>query len=82
MKLDAKALGLTSGIFCGGGWVLLMLLSLWMEGAKSWTMLMGPMHPGFSYGVGGAIWMAVLHFIIGGVLGWLFAMVYNTLAKK
>ncbi|MDO8617417.1 MAG: hypothetical protein Q7N87_00775 [Candidatus Uhrbacteria bacterium] len=79
--LKEKALGLTVGIFCGVWWLVLMMYSLSSGYGKELIMLVGPMHPGFSYSAGGAIWMAILHFIVGYILGHLFAWVYNRFAK-
>lgn len=79
--LNPKAFGLTVGIFSGVWWLALMMYSLSSGYGKDFVMLMGPMHPGFSYSAGGALWMAVLHFILGYILGHVFAWLYNKFAK-
>lgn len=81
MQLNPKAFALTLGIFAGSFWLLAMGLSLATGiGAQTITAL-GNLHPGFSYSWGGLLWMVILHFIGGTVLGWLFARLYNALAK-
>ncbi|MSR85412.1 hypothetical protein EXS71_03200 [Candidatus Uhrbacteria bacterium] len=76
-----KALGLTTGIFCGAWWFVWMLMAMNGGYGKEMLMLVGPMHPGFSLSFGGAIWMGVLHLVVGFVLGYVFAWLYNKLAK-
>lgn len=79
--LKSKALGLTLGIFlavCAGGMMVISLLTGW---GKEMLETFGPYHPWFQYTWLGALWMAVLHFVVGFVDGWLFAWVYNKLAK-
>ncbi len=76
-----KALGLTLGLFWGVGALVFMSLSLMTGYGSNLLMQFGPLHPGYSYTYGGAIWMAVLHFIVGYVVGNIFALVYNRFGK-
>lgn len=81
MKLSKKAFGISLGFTCGAAVFVFMLVSLWTSYAQDLLMLVGPLHPGFSYSYTGAIWMAVLHFIMGYIFGWIIAWVYNRVAK-
>lgn len=79
--LKPKALGLTLGIFaavCSGGMMAISLLTGWWKDAFE---LFGPFHPWYQYTWLGALWMTVLHFVDGLIVGWLFALVYNQFAK-
>ena len=76
-----KALGLTLGAFWGVWALAFLVLSLMTGYGSSVLMLVGPLHPGFSYTYGGAIWMGVLHFIVGYIVGHVFALVYNRFSK-
>lgn len=81
MNLKPIALGLTAGIFCGVFCIIFMLVSIWTGYAKDMLLQFGPLHPWFSYSYWGALWMGVLHFIVVGVIAYLFALVYNKLAQ-
>lgn len=81
MHLNARSLGLTAGIFAGAGWFLVMVFSLATRYADDLLMKIGGYHPGFSYNLGGAVWMGILHFIALYIVGYLFATVYNKLTK-
>ena len=79
--MNAKALGLTFGLFvgvCHFGWMIISLLTGY---AKDIIIQFGSLHPGFSYTYGGALWMGILHFIMGFIVAYLFALVYNKLSK-
>lgn len=81
MKLNAKAFGLTLGIFIGGLWLLLMGLALTTGFLSQTVMTLGNLHPYFSYSWMGLVQITVMHFISGTLLGWLFAKLYNHLSK-
>lgn len=80
MTLNAKALGLTTGVFAGIIWLVLLSLSVGTGYAKDMIMLMGSVHPGFAYSYAGAVWLGILHLITGFILGYLFAWMYNKLS--
>ena len=79
--LKAKAFGFATGIFAGVWWFVFMLISLSVGYGKDLIMMMGTLHPGFSYSYGGALWMGILHLIIGYILGYVFGWLYNQFAK-
>lgn len=81
MQLNKKALGLTMGIFIGLSWLIAMLVSLATGYMKEIIIIIGSLHPFFSYSLLGAAWMAVFHLIVGFMGGWIFAWVYNKLSK-
>ncbi len=81
MQLHSKALGLTVGIFAGGFWFLAMSLSLLTGMGARTVMTIGSFHPFFSYSWIGMLWMPAIHLVGGFLLGWLFAKLYNALAK-
>lgn len=79
MNLSPKGLGLTAGIFCGIFHLGFIAISVATGFAKDLIMLVGSMHPWFSYTYLGAIWMGVFHFVVVGLVAALFAWVYNKL---
>lgn len=80
-ELNKKALGLTAGIFSGGWWFLAMTFSL-LTGVGETTMTtLGGFHPFFSYSWTGMVIIVVEHLIGGFLVGWVFAWLYNRLAK-
>jgi hypothetical protein len=80
--LKPTAFGVTLGFFgfiiCGG----FMVASILTGFGKPLLDLLGPLHPWYSFSYIGALWMAVFHFIALYILGGLFVVVYNGLAKK
>ena len=81
MQLKPKALGLTIGLLSGAWWLVMMAISLTTGFGARTLSTFGSYHPWFSYSWGGALWMAVLHLIVGFVSGWIFASLYNKLAE-
>ena len=79
MKLNPKALGLTLGIFMGAAALLLMAVSLLTGYQREVITIIGSLHPYFYYTYLGTLWMGVLHFACGFVVGWLFGKLYNKL---
>ena len=80
MKLNPKALGLTLGFLAGGAWLVLMAVSLSTGVLDQTIQTIGGLHPGFSYTLGGAVWMVVMHLVAGFVWGWVIATAYNKLS--
>lgn len=81
MQLNPKKFGLALGIFGGVFWLLAMGFSLTTGIGAQTIMILGSFHPGFSYSWGGLLWMVILHFLAGTVLGWVFVKLYNALVK-
>ncbi|MDO8557006.1 MAG: hypothetical protein Q7R98_00895 [Candidatus Jorgensenbacteria bacterium] len=81
MHLNKKALGLAVGVLAGAVWFIMIAGALLFGWMKSAVMLLGPLHPGFAYSWGGAVWMAVLHLVVGYVLGYVLAWLYNKSVK-
>lgn len=81
MQLNSRALGLTLGLLSGGAWLLVMALSLTTGVLDQTIRSVGRLHPGFSYTLGGAFWMAAMHLVGGFVIGWAVATIYNKLAS-
>lgn len=80
--LKPKALGLTLGTFWGVGAAVMMLVALTTGFGKAFiSEVVGPLHPGFTFTYLGVLWMTVMHFIVGVVVGSLFAWLYNQFAK-
>ena len=82
MSLNPKALGMALGALQGLVWFALMTLSLLSGiGIRTLTTI-GSFHPFFSYSWGGMIVAVIEHLIIGYVLGWLLAKLYNNFLKQ
>lgn len=81
MKLDPKAFGLTIAIISSLFWLILMTVSLLTGFLQTTVIGIGTLHPFFVYSWTGLIYMVVQHFICGFIGGWLFALLYNKLAK-
>jgi fructose-specific phosphotransferase system IIC component len=82
MQLNKKAFGFTFGLLAGIFWLIIMLVSLITDYLREIIILIGSLHPLFSYSLLGALWMGIFHFICGFIIGWLFAWIYNKLAKN
>lgn len=80
MKLNLKAFSLTVGLFAGAAWLVALVVSIFNTDIRTLVMLIGGLHPWFSYSLLGGLWIVVLHFICGFIIGWLFAWVYNKLS--
>ena len=76
-----KAFGISLGLLWGVWALVFMVLSLTTGYGSNVLMLVGPLHPGFAYSYLGALWMGILHFIIGYIIGHVFALVYNRFGK-
>jgi hypothetical protein len=82
MKLNVKALALTSGILCGGG---LFLLTWWIiitGGATGETTLIGRVYLGYTISPLGSVIGLIWAFVDGLVGGAIFAWLYNLLAPS
>ena len=82
MKLNAKALGLTVGLFGGIFWLAAMAISLSTGFGKETLTTWGSWHPYFTYSWAGMIVIVVEHFIAGFISGGIFAWLYNKLSSK
>jgi hypothetical protein len=80
MKLNKLSLAYTLAIFYGVGAFLMMAYSL-LTGKASDFMARAAVLHWASYSWGGAILVLIEETICGFIVGWLFAWVYNKLAK-
>ena len=81
MQLNQKALGFTVGTLAGAGWLLAMGFSLLTGIGVRTLSTIGSYHPWFSYSWNGAVMMVILHLVGGFLAGFVFATLYNKLAK-
>ena len=82
MKLNAKALALTSGILWG---LAVFIATIWLMiiGSPGGTIsLLGKFYFGYSLSFGGAIIGLIWGFIDGLICGFIFAWLYNLLSPK
>lgn len=82
MRLNPKALALTSGIFWG---LAVFITTIWLLilGAPGKTIsLLGNFYFGYSYSWGGAFIGLIWGFIDGLICGFIFAWLYNLLLPK
>ncbi|MBI2448370.1 hypothetical protein HYV44_02305 [Candidatus Microgenomates bacterium] len=84
MKLNANAFGLASGILCGAWCLAIALLYIWSGSfGAGYLAMVAALTPGVVIGsYSGAILLTVYALVSGFVVGWLFAWLYNQLAKK
>jgi hypothetical protein len=81
MKLDAKALGLTSAILAGIFWLVAMVISLLTGFGEETLTTWGSWYPFFTYGWVGMIIVVVENFIAYFIAGAVFAWLYNQFIK-
>ena len=82
MKLNVKALALTSGILWG---LAVFIATIWLMiiGSPGGTIsLLGKFYLGYSFSFGGAIIGLIWGFIDGLICGFIFAWLYNLLSPK
>lgn len=83
MKLNAKALGLTSGIFWGIGLALLTVISLLSGGyASQFLAVVADVYPGFEVSYMGALVGLLYGFVDGFICCYIFGFLYNLLTDK
>ncbi len=80
MKLNQKAFAWALAIFSSIGVFLIMSFSLLSGRASNIVARAAALHFA-SYSWNGAILLAVEYFILGVIIGWLFAWVYNKFVK-
>jgi len=79
-KLDAKAFGLAGGILWAAVCFLLGLSAMSGWGAE-WVTLLANIYKGYNATFGGAIIGALWGFVDAFIGLWIFAWLYNKLAK-
>jgi hypothetical protein len=82
MRLNAKVLALTAGIFWG---LSVFIATIWLLilGFQGKTIaLLGNFYFGYSFSIGGAFVGLIWGFIDGLICGYIFAWVYNALLPK
>lgn len=77
--MDAKAFGLACGVVVGLAGFVATLLSLWLGGGNTITIL-AAVYFGYSWSFMGALLALVWGLIYGFIGGWLLAMLYNSIA--
>ncbi len=81
MKLSPLVFGLTAGLVAGIGWLVVMVFSLLTGVLDQTVQAWCSIHPRCAYTYGGALWMLIMHLVVGGVIGFIFAWLYNLLHK-
>lgn len=81
MKLDKKALALTSGIIWG---LMVLVMTLWViwRGGGTTLVLLQQFYFGYSISYLGAIIGLIYGFVNGFICGWIFAWLYNCFVKS
>ena len=82
MKLNPKALALTSGIFWG---LAVFIATIWLIiiGSPGTTIsLLGKFYIGYCLSIGGAFIGLLWGFVDGLICGYLFALLYNLFIPK
>ncbi len=82
MRLNVKAFALTTAILSGAGSFALTLLSVLTGFAKGFFELIAPFHPGYTHTLVGAFISTFWMFVYGYIVGALFVLIYNALAKE
>ncbi len=82
MRLNLKAFALTSAILSGVISFILTLISVLTGFARGFFELIAPFHPGYSHTLLGALISAFWMTIYGYVLGAVFVIIYNSIAKE
>lgn len=82
MKLDVKALALTSGLLWGIGLFILTWWIIAFEGASSDPNILSPFYRGYTFTAIGSVIGLVWAFFDGLIGGAIFAWVYNLIAGK
>ena len=80
MKLNVKALALTTGVLCGLAVFLITLVALWRGGGQHLGLL-SAIYFGYQVSYAGSIIGLAYGLVSGLVAGALFAWFYNRLAK-
>lgn len=83
MRIDAKALAITTGVIWGGCVLLLGLVNLGVPGyGAEFLAVVGSIYPGAGEAMVGSVLLGALYGLIDGMIGgWLFAIIYNIVAK-
>ncbi|MFC1477212.1 hypothetical protein ACFL6L_01985 [candidate division KSB1 bacterium] len=81
MKLNVKAFAFTCGIIWG---MIVFLTTLWfvIRGFEGHPVIFDILYPGYSVSGLGSLLGLVYGFFDGGIIGLLFAWLYNTLAFR
>lgn len=81
VKLDKKALALTSGILWG---LIVLVATLWViwRGGGNTLALLDKFYFGYSISYLGAIIGLIYGFVNGFICGWIFAWLYNRFVKS
>ncbi len=77
MKLNVKALALTSGLLWGIGLFLLTWWIILLDGGSGEVTLIGRIYRGYSISPVGSLWGLIWGLVDGYVCGLIFALVYN-----
>lgn len=81
MKLNVKALALTSAIVCGGGLFILTWWVILFNGASGERTVIGLVYPGYNISPLGSIIGLGYAFVDGLIGGAVFGWIYNLIAK-
>jgi len=81
MKINNKAFGLATGIFCGLAFFLVTNALLINGGPGEHIRLLGAFCFGYSYSFIGSIIGLIWGFVYGFISGLIFAFLYNRIAR-
>lgn len=82
VRLNIKAFALTTAILSGILSLILNVLSVLTGWAREFFELIAPFHPGYNHTISGAFISTFWMFIYGFVLGAVFVLIYNSIAKE
>ncbi|PIW69006.1 MAG: hypothetical protein COW08_09505 [Ignavibacteriales bacterium CG12_big_fil_rev_8_21_14_0_65_30_8] len=82
MKLNVKALALTSGLIWGLGLFFVTLWIIFFDGASGDITFIGQIYRGYNISFTGALIGLVWAFFDGAIGGAIFAWLYNLLSDK
>ncbi len=82
MKLNTKALALTSGILWGVGLFISTWWLIFLEGASGDVTFIGRIYPGYCISPMGSVIGLAYGFVDGLICGGIFACFYNCLLEK
>lgn len=81
MKLDMKKFGLAGGVLWAVGLFVWTIIAIFTGWGQDMLYLIGGIYPWYSISLGGAVIGLIWGFFDGFVGCWLFAWLYNKLAR-
>ncbi len=81
VRLNVKAFALSTALISGTLSLILNILFVLTGWAKEFFELIAPFHPGYSHTFWGALISTFWMFVYGYVVGAVFVLIYNFIAK-